>query len=395
MPASRPEAHQFDIATASIHADKALNATPEVAPSLSVSSTYLYNKKDHKAVNMSGLSYSYSRDKTPVLSRAEAVIGAVCNGHAIAYSSGLSAMLALLIKLRPKRIVMEHGYFGSTNVVNLYKTLTPDLKIAPLCAEYRENDFVWLESPLNPTGEIKDISYYANKAHAVNAILAIDATFAPPPLCDPFKHGADVVVHSGTKYFGGHADVLYGAVITKCPKMAEELHAQRYVFGAVPGNMESWLVLRSMRTLKLRVLQQSKTTSMFVAWLANAAKGCTLAETDGIPVGSVTRVQHASLQKFSPSFDVCSQYPNGFGPVFSVCLASKEQALWVARNLKVFQFATSLGGVMSLVDWRYGDDTNQDPRLLRISIGLEDIEDLKNDFRSTIVASTFVNLNKL
>ncbi|PVU89779.1 hypothetical protein BB560_006272 [Smittium megazygosporum] len=395
MPAANADYKSWDISTASIHADKHLSITPEIAPGISLSSTFLYNKQTHRASNHGKEEYEYSRDATPVLRRTEAVIGSVCNGFATAYSSGLTALFALLVRFRPTRIVMKRGYFGSDNVVNLYKTIAPGVKVLPICAQYEENDFVWLETPLNPTGEIEDIRYYANKAHAAGAMLVVDSTFAPPPLCDPFKLGADVVVHSGTKYFGGHADVLYGVVVSKCPKLAEELHEQRYVFGAVPGNLESWLVLRSMKTLKLRVLQQSKTAQKLVSWLANAARGATLEETDGIPVGDIVGVKHASLQTFSPSFDVCSQHPNGFGPVFSFYFKTPEQALWVARNLKIFHFATSLGGVMSLVDWRHGDDKSQDPRLLRVSVGLEDIEDLKNDIRRSITAYHVYTQTKL
>ncbi|PVU94162.1 hypothetical protein BB559_003060 [Furculomyces boomerangus] len=376
------------MSTQSIHADQHLIVSPEVAPGITLSSTYLYSKNGHTSPNFGNDQlYQYSRYGTPTIARAESVLGTLTNGYATMHSSGLTSLFALLIHYRPTRIAMKNGYFGSTNVVNLYRTLVPNLVVISLSDQFKENDFVWLETPLNPTGEVDDIRYYANKAHAVNAILAVDSTFAPPPLCDPFKQGADVIVHSGTKYFGGHADVLCGVIVTKCREMNEALHKQRNVMGATPGSMEAWLILRSIRTLELRVRQQSKTTHMLVAWLANAAKGCNLIETDGIPVGAIKSVKHASIQTFSPSFDVCAQHPNGFGPVFSVVFKTQEQALFVARHLRLTTFATSLGGVMSLADWRHGDDPTQDPGLLRISVGLEDIEDLKNDWRSTIQAS--------
>ncbi|OMJ14874.1 putative trans-sulfuration enzyme [Smittium culicis] len=374
--------------TSSLHADAHLVNGPDVAPAISTSSTYLFNKSEHGANNYGDNQlYEYSRYGTPTLARTEAVLSKICNGFATVHSSGLSSLLSLLIHYRPKRIIMKHGYFGCDNVIKIYRTLIPDAVVLGLDCEYKENDFVWLETPVNPTGEIEDIQYFANKAHAVGAILLVDSTFAPPPLCDPFKQGADVVMHSGTKYFGGHSDVLCGVVVTKCAALNEALHRQRDVLGMVPGNLEAWLVLRSLRTLSLRVKQQSKTCQMLVSYLANAAKGCSLAETDGIPVGAVHDVRHASTQRFSPSFDVCAQHPNGFGPVFSILLSSQSQALFVARNLKLATFATSLGSVSSLVDWRHGGDSAQDPRLLRVSIGLEDIEDLKRDWKNTIIAS--------
>ncbi|OLY83566.1 putative trans-sulfuration enzyme [Smittium mucronatum] len=385
------------MSTSSLHADAYLNEGPDVAPVISTSSTYLFNKHEHGANNYGKDQwYEYSRYGTPTLARAEAVISKLTHGFATVHSSGLSSLFSLLIHFRPTRIIMKHGYFGSDNVVSIYRSVVPEAVVLGLDCEYKENDFVWLETPVNPTGEIEDIQYFANKAHAVNARLVVDSTFAPPPLCDPFKHGADIVMHSGTKYFAGHADVLCGVVIVKCSKTNEALHRQRDVLGDVPGNLESWLLLRSLRTLELRVLQQSKTCQMLVSWLANGAKGSTLVETDGIPVGSIVSVKHASTQTFSPSFDVCNQHPHGFGPVFSILFSSKEQALYVARNLKLTTFATSLGAVVSLVDWRHGGDSAQDPRLLRVSIGLENIEDLKNDWRSTIVASeSAIRKNKL
>ncbi|KAJ1886648.1 hypothetical protein LPJ81_006663, partial [Coemansia sp. IMI 209127] len=217
--------------------------------------------------------------------------------------------------------------------------------------------------------------------------------------------GADVVVHSATKYLGGHCDLLAGVIVTKSAKSTETLYKTRCALGLGAGSMEAWLLLRSLRTLSIRVRQQSQTTARLVALLESYRQGAITTEQspdeDSLSLGRhIVAVQHATLQFASSSsssaaaaapnacrsFDVAKQHPEGFGAVFAILFATKEQALFVARHLKLHRFATSLGGVESLVDWRFGFDSTADPSLLRISVGLEDYVDLANDWKQALLA---------
>lgn len=233
---------------------------------------------------------------------------------------------------------------------------------------------------MNPKGTAFNIASYAQKAHSRGAFLIVDSTFAPPGLQDPFLFGADLVMHSGSKYFGGHSDVLCGVLATQRKDWYKQLFADRVFLGSVMGNMESWLGVRSLRTLEVRVQRQSENTTKLVSWLntalhtANPAPG-----SDEEAVQSVlAEVFHASLQDADAEW-LKKQMPNGFGPVFSISMKEERFARALPSKLHFFQHATSLGGVETLIEWRTMTDATVDRRLLRISVGLENWEDLKGD----------------
>ena len=253
-----------------------------------------------------------------------------------------------------------------------------------------------MESPLNPTGVAYNISEVAQRAQARGAYLVVDATFGPPPLQNPFAHGADIVLHSGTKYFGGHSDMLCG-VLAVNPERERERKAQgkdtwwkglmvdRIFLGSVMGSLEGWLGIRSLRTLELRVQRQSQNATEIVSWLDARMKepGVVAATEQAVDEGDVVRktvgkVMHASLQKEDTEW-LKEQMPNGFGPVFALIMQSREMARTLPSKLHLFHHATSLGGVESLIEWRTMSDDEVDDRLLRISVGVEDVEDLKID----------------
>lgn len=230
---------------------------------------------------------------------------------------------------------------------------------------------------MNPTGEALSITRYAEKAHQRGAVLVVDSTFGPPGLQDPFVQGADVVMHSGTKYLGGHSDLLWGVLATRREGWVEGLREERTHLGNVMGGLEGWLGVRSLRTLEVRVERQSMNAVKLVEWLdaelRNDPKGVAGA------VGKVVvEVKHASLQREDMGW-LKEQMPGGFGPVFALMLKTEEMARSFPSKLKLFHHATSLGGVESLVEWRAMSDTTVDTRLLRISVGLENWEDLKDD----------------
>lgn len=313
----------------------------------------------------------YSRESSPNAARIEAVLSALLGAPTLVYASGLAALHALLVHLNPRAIALGPGYHGAHAVVALLARLT-GLRVLTLeqLGELRAGDVLHVETPVNLTGEARDLAHYVARARARGAYVTVDATFAPPPLLDPFRFGADAVMHSGTKYFGGHSDMLLGTVSTPHAAWIPHLREDRAVLGATAGSLEGWLGLRSLRTLELRVRRQSQTAERLVRWLEDARAG------DGAVGNVVSEVKHASLQT-EPW--VREQMPHGFGPVFAVLLKNEEMAKSLPSKLGLFHHATSLGGVESLIEWRAMSDETVDRRLLRISVGVEDEQDLRED----------------
>ncbi|KAI0483065.1 PLP-dependent transferase [Xylariaceae sp. FL0804] len=389
----------LSLSTQTIHADDYLNSHPAVAPPMHVSTTFRYSSDPEKLSPWANInpnnphdSHVYSRDSAPNTARLEAVLTSILGGPTLTYSSGLAAFHALLVFLNPRRVAISTGgYHGCHGVVRLLAKLT-GLRVLDLddCAdgELGPGDVLHVETPLNPTGEARDLEHYAAKARRAGAYLTVDATFAPPPLLDPFAWGADAVVHSGTKYFGGHSDLLCGAVAV-APRHADQwlqgLREERLVLGSVPGSLEGWLGVRSLRTLELRVRRQSADAERLARWLAAGDEPAVRA--------AVAEVRHASLQ--ADALDAGEenggggegtrtnwlrrQMPHGFGPVFAVYMRDAADARRLPSRLRLFQHATSLGGVESLIEWRAMSDRAVDRRLLRLSVGIEGWEDLRDD----------------
>ncbi len=255
-------------------------------------------------------------------------------------------------------------------------TKVSGLQLLPLdCAPgaLQAGDVVHVETPENPTGEARDIAAYAAKAHARGAWLVVDSTFGPPGLQEPLGLGADVVMHSGTKYLGGHSDMLCGVLACRREEWVRGLREERTYLGSVMGGMEAWLGVRSLRTLEVRVRRQSESATRLVGWLDGGVR-------EGGWGGVVEGVRHASLQKEDLEEGwLRRQMGGGFGPVFAVCMRDEGMARRLPSCLELFQHATSLGGVESLVEWRAMSDKMVDRRLLRVSVGLESWEDLRED----------------
>lgn len=228
---------------------------------------------------------------------------------------------------------------------------------------------------MNPTGEALNIAAYAEKAHSRGAYLLVDATFGPPGLQEPFKLGADVVLHSGTKYLGGHGDLLCGVLACPRAEWIRGLHSERIYLGNVMGSLEAWLGVRSLRTLELRVRRQSETAGTLVAWLDSCLRDANSTSTVRAVVDAV---QHASLQKSDMPW-LTRQMPHGFGPVFALRMRTEALARRLPSVLRLFRHATSLGGVESLIEWRAMSDPDVEPRLVRISVGIETEADLRRD----------------
>ncbi|KAJ4363965.1 hypothetical protein N0V83_009418 [Neocucurbitaria cava] len=397
----------FHPATYGIHADDRINIVTDVAPPIHTSTTFRYphNSDELQPVPTEGefatlqTPLVYSRLASANINRLETILAPLIYpnseeeefeqlaNHVISYSSGLSAFHALLVNVVPKVIAISAGYHGCHGVIDLHKKMhgvkTVDLHADDAAwdqAGLGKGDLVHLETPLNPTGEAYEIKKYADRAHARGAFLSVDATFGPPGLQDPFAWGADMVMHSGTKYIGGHSDMLCGIIATAKGadglKRAKTMRMERIFLGSVLGSLEGWLGVRSLRTMELRVQRQASNAEKLVSWLNDSSNG--QGDENEVIKKVVSKVVHASLQKEDMGW-LKKQMPNGFGPVFSIYTHTSSQARQLPSNLHLFHHATSLGGVESLIEWRRMSDSEVDETLLRVSVGVENWEDLKND----------------
>lgn len=400
--------NNLSIATLAIHADDPINQVTDVAPPLHVSTTFRYPTDPDKLVRgrdfdptaqhppggpAPGDSHIYSRLTAPNTSRLEVMLTSIIGAPCLTYSSGLSAFHAILVYLNPKVVAIGEGYHGCHGVLEIYQKLTK-CKIVDLFDEKSwdgegfslgKGDVVHLETPLNPTGKAFNVEKSAALAHARGAYLTIDATFAPPPLLDPFMWGADFVMHSGTKYFGGHSDMLCGIVGISTKTEGWEKHywkmyEERLFLGAVMGSLEGWLGVRSLRTFELRVKRQSENATKLVAFISGAIEGTEKGEDAEAVKKVIAKIEHASLQKEDIKEGwLQRQMPNGYGPVFSIWAHSEKLAKRLPSKLHFFHHATSLGGVESLIEWRSMSDSGVEGTLLRVSIGVEDWNELKVD----------------
>lgn len=368
----------LDIASISIHADDELATSSDVAAPIHLSTTYRYDSDPSKLIPAAELSEGdkplvYSRLHQPNTLRVEKILGQILDGEAVLYASGLAAFLSAMTYYNPKNVFIGDGYHGCHGILEILER-NYNVKVHPLDSDpklLQPGDIVHLETPVNPHSWAFDIEKYAKIAHSRGAYLLIDATFAPPPLQYPFEFGADMIMHSCTKFFGGHSDLLAGVLVTKDQKIADALYRDRLLLGTNAGNLETWLLLRSLRSFKVRITQQSKNAEAVIKFL--------LENKESLP--DLKEIYHHSLQ--DDEF-VQKQLPNGYSPVFSIQLVNSQKARSLPSKLKMFHHATSLGGAESLIEWRCMSDTTVSQELLRVSIGLEDADDLINDLKKAL-----------
>ncbi|ODM18210.1 hypothetical protein SI65_06081 [Aspergillus cristatus] len=372
--------------TQALHADDPLNRVTDVAPPIHLSTTFRFPSEPENLIpsvdpvdEFDGHNYVYSREFAPNATRFEAILSALIGGQAVSYTTGLAALHAALVLLNPRRVSVGEGYHGSHEVIAVLSRLSGLQKLPLDCSadSLEAGDVILLETPVNPLGTAFNIEEFAQKAHSSGAYLIVDSTFAPPGLQDPFLWGADIVLHSGSKYFGGHSDLLAGVLATKRQDWTKQLLEDRLALGNVMGNLEAWLGARSLRTLEVRVQRASQNASHLITWLQSALTAPAPTDEQKLIKSVLGKIHHASLQE-EPW--IKKQMPNGFGPVFAIILTSEEYARVLPSKLKFFHHATSLGGVESLIEWRALSDSRVDRKLLRISVGLENWEDLKGDF---------------
>ncbi|KAJ2996559.1 hypothetical protein HDV02_006392 [Globomyces sp. JEL0801] len=382
--------------TKCLHSDSKIKfESSDVSAPIHISTTFNYheNYNYNQAVNRNLSPYPiinnnettsndnahiYSRDSTETRTRLESVLGALENAHAVTYSSGLAAIFALLQHVQPLHIIMsKEGYHGTHGVVDLYcKNRNVKIDFYDTVPGYDifktiKKGLVLLESPQNPRGEVVDLEAIVPLL-SDNVVVAVDATFAPPPLQSLLSHGVDIVMHSTTKSLGGHSDLLGGVLMTKSKDVYEQLLHDRMFLGSVMGNLECWLLLRSLRTLKIRVLQQSQTATQLTTWLTSNSEPC---------LSIIAKVHHASIPTHPGHDAYLRQGTSNFPSVLSIDFITHNHARLICSHLRLFHNATSLGGVESLIEWRAAVDPKIDPRLCRVSIGLEEFVDLQADLR--------------
>jgi len=329
--------------------------------------------------------FDYARTVHPTRLALEKNLAALEGARfGLCFSSGMAATSTVIQALSSgDHVVCGNDLYGGT-----YRVFTKvfarfgvtfsfvdatDLK-AVEAAFTPQTRLVWIESPSNPLLKISDIGALAKLAHSKSARLVVDNTFASPALQRPLALGADVVVHSATKYLGGHSDVLAGVAVTRAEDAAwADLKLARREEGACLGAVEAWLLLRGLRTLFARVERQSATAARLAARLA-ALPGVTVLYP-GLP----SHPQHAVAAR---------QMHGGFGGMLSICTGGgAARALAAIGKLRVWVTATSLGGVESLVEHRHtveGPTSPTPPDLLRLSVGLEHEDDLFEDLAQAL-----------
>jgi cystathionine gamma-synthase len=356
-------------------------ATGGVAPAIYPATTYVRQPVPGRT------KYLYSRDDNPTYEQAEQLLAALEGGSAaMLFSSGMAAATALIqgLSAGDRVILPEVVYWGVRRVakdiasgwgIGFDFVPNGDLDALARAAQPGRTRLVWLESPSNPTMAVADIEASAAIAHRAGALVVVDSTFASPVLTRPIELGADIVMHSGTKYLNGHSDVIAGALVAKEPSPYwDKLIAVRRYGGAVLGPFEAWLLLRGMRTLFLRVRAQSENA------LAIAR------HFEGHP--AILQVLYPGLESHPDHAVARKQMTGGFGGMLSLRLRGGEQAalrLWGA--CKLFKVATSLGGVESLIEHRAsieGSDSPVPKDLLRLSVGIEDSRDLIADLEQAL-----------
>ncbi|MBS0521350.1 MAG: aminotransferase class I/II-fold pyridoxal phosphate-dependent enzyme [Proteobacteria bacterium] len=352
--------------------------TKAVVPPIHMASTYL--RDEDNTYSSSGR--VYARADNPTFDQAEATLAALEGGpKALIFSSGMSAASACFLALSPGDhvVVPKIMYWALRNWLATFATHW-GLKVDFVDAESNDaiaaavqpgrTKLVWLETPANPTWGVSDIAAVAEMAHKAGALLGVDSTVATPVLTRPLELGADIVMHSATKYLNGHSDIIAGALVTaREDAYWTRLRTIRAQLGTILGQTEAWLLMRGMRTLFPRV-----------QWACRSAQS--LAERFAAhPM--IAEVLYPGLPSFAGHAAAARQMKGGFGGMLSVRVKGGERAaIATAARVGLWKRATSLGGVESLIEHRAsieGSGTPCPPDLLRLSVGVEDAGDLHDD----------------
>ena len=379
-----------DIATRAIHAGQ------EPDPTTGAVVTPIFATSTFKQDGVLGLrgGHDYSRSINPTRTSFDEQLAAVEGGkYALSFSSGLAAIDVLLRStIKPgDNILLGNDVYGGTYRL-LSKVFVPwgvgldvvditDLKAVETALASKHYQYVWVETPSNPLLNITDIAATTEVAHKYGTKVAVDNTFASPALQHPLADGADVVVYSTTKYIGGHSDVVGGAVVVNDEETHEKVAFLQNAAGAVPSPFDSWLDIRGLKTLDLRVKRHSAHALKVAEWLESQ------------PSDVIERVWYPGLESHPGHEIAARQMHGGFGGIVSVQLAAgAEAAKYFVDHTQIFTLAESLGGVESLIEVpaamthaSVAGTTLQVPaNLVRISVGIENADDLIADLKQAL-----------
>lgn len=375
-------------------ATKYIHAGAEPDPSTGAIMTPIYQTSTYvQAAPGKHKGYEYARSQNPTRTALERAFAAIENtNYALAFSSGVAATDAVIKLLEPgdevicandmyggtyrlfTKVFEKFGirfiYVDTTNVSNISQAITGNTKL------------VWLETPTNPLMNITDIAAVAAISKPKNILLAVDNTFASPYLQNPVDLGADIIMHSVTKYLGGHSDVIQGCLMMNSPELRDKLYFIQKSCGAVPGPMDCFLVLRGIKTLHVRMKAHCENGAKIAHWLRRHPK--------------IGKVYWPGFEDH-PGYAVAKKQMRDFGGMLSFVLKndSVEEAMRVLSSTKLFSLAESLGGVESLINHPASMTHASIPReeriknglsdsLIRLSVGIEDAGDLIEDLNKAI-----------
>src|SRR6266480_4090738 len=336
--------------------------------------------------------YEYSRVSNPTRTALQLCLASLEGAdHGVAFASGLAAATTLVHLVSPgERIVAVNDVYGG--IYRMFSQVyepkgyefewVPAADMSANLAEHLDERtrLVWLETPTNPLLNVVDIRAAAEAAHAAGALVVVDNTFATPYLQRPLELGADVVMHSTTKYLGGHSDVVGGFAATNDPTIAERLQFLQKSLGAVPGPFDCWLVLRGLKTLAVRMERHCENAHAVAGYLAESPR--------------VQQVLYPGLPTH-PGHQIAARQMREFGGMVSLLLESEEEAVALCARTKIWKLAESLGGVESLIEHparMTHASTAEAPfaaprNLIRLSVGIESAEDLIADLEAALVRS--------
>lgn len=369
--------------TLALHAGQAPEpATGAVVPPIYQTSTFA----QHAVGEHQG--YDYSRTDNPTRTALQTCLAALEGGaHGLVFSSGMAAITTLLLHFKQgDHILVSDDVYGGT--YRLFERVFTDLGLefsfvdmtdpAATRAGFRPNTrLVWLETPTNPLLKVIDIAAVSALAHERQIPVGVDNTFASPYLQKPLAFGADLVMHSTTKYLGGHSDVVGGAIVTSDAPLYEHLKFLQNAAGAVPGPFDCWLVLRGVKTLALRMERHTENARQIAQWLEQQPQ--------------VKRVIYPGLASH-PQYALACRQMRAPGGMMSVILPDAQAAHAFAGATKLFTLAESLGGAESLIEVPAAM-THQsvadsplavDPGLIRLSVGIENVTDLIADLEQAL-----------
>jgi cystathionine gamma-synthase len=336
--------------------------------------------------------YDYSRVANPTRTALQICLASLESAeHGVAFASGMAAVTTVMHLVHPnERIVSVNDVYGGVYRL-LSQVYEPKGYDVTFVSAEQINDglgehidertrIVWLESPTNPLLNVIDIEAAAKAAHEVGAIVVVDNTFATPYLQRPLELGADIVLHSMTKYIGGHSDLMGGFVATNDPTIAERLYFLQKSLGGIPGPFDCWLALRGLKTLALRMERHSENARRVADYLQSHQ--------------SVEKVLYPGLPDH-PGHEIAKRQMKDFGGMISFLAATEEEAVELVGRTKIWTLAESLGGVESLIEHparmthaSTADAPFATPRnLIRLSVGIESVDDLIADLEAALVRS--------